>query len=296
MLLARKNPPPHEPVQANERIDNEPVQANERVDFGTNPVTTEEEGGETESNPDNSDTMDVPNDSGNDDDSNGGDSNMPDRGEGAVVPNNRAAVPLNRTTTAQTDRPFVQRRGRTSLTVFGAQTQPRRSRGVPIITELQPNGTRNVAMGPYAAVQRGEAWNQPPPPRLEDVLRDNFDPGIPVALPKTVNELYRVWNLKNLGQYQGKTKHWKGPIKTRYKKWLTFIVAIQKKASHPRFRTEIDEGDVFAKQQHAVSDLEKERQQLKMTMTKFYDHLCNKEGRRGVRKRRREEQDDGEGI
>ena len=298
-------------------MENQPMIADDdntlmqQPDLAQQAITTEEEAGDptTQSNEEMSDGVDIPNDNDSDNGSDGRDSAggacaiaartdvspVAARGPVGERVTETTELSLNRQTN-HPDRPFVQRRG-TPLALFAQQRQQvGRSRGATIST-INPPRAQNVDIGPYAAAQRNIPWAAAPAPRLEDVLRSNFDPGIPVSLPKDgVKELYRIWNLKNLGQYVGKTKHWRGPIKTRFKKWYTFITAIQKKAMHPRFRQEINEADIFAKQQHACDDLEKERLHLKMTMTKFYDYLCEKEGRRGVRKRKRPGDGDGEGI
>ena len=57
-------------------------------------------------------------------------------------------------------------------------------------------------------VQVPPPQQQQPLPPVADMLRNDFVPDIPRALPKHMVELLEEYERKNLGQYTGNQRHW----------------------------------------------------------------------------------------
>jgi hypothetical protein len=81
-----------------------------------------------------------------------------------------------------------------------------------------PAPRRNF-QNPPQQQQQQQRIQQQPAPRVEDMLRNDYVPDIPMGLPVSMTELVGEWDRKDLGQFIGQTRHWQKKHKTMFGKW-----------------------------------------------------------------------------
>ena len=100
-----------------------------------------------------------------------------------------------------------------------------------------------------------------------------------------------------MAEFKGNTRRWKGDLhkyKLRYQKWSFYVDQIMKKANFNRFQPQ--ETNMFIRIRLACRAMDVEREQLKASMAKYYDILKERAGLRGVRGKRKRDDDSDNGI
>jgi hypothetical protein len=109
----------------------------------------------------------------------------------------------------------------------------------------------------------------PPPPPVADMLRNDFVPDIPKALPKNMVELQQEYERKNLGQYTGNQRHWEKKYRTMWGKWHYLYHRLVLTARYANFRPNVPMDQWTFRMSLAALDFESRRKALKKSVAAF---------------------------
>jgi outer membrane murein-binding lipoprotein Lpp len=110
---------------------------------------------------------------------------------------------------------------------------------------------------------------QQPLPPVADMLRNDFVPDIPRALPKNMIELLEEYERKNLGQYTGNQRHWETRYRTMWSKWHYLYHRLVLTANYANFRPNTPMDQMHLRMSLAAMDFETRRKNLKKSVSAF---------------------------
>jgi hypothetical protein len=135
-----------------------------------------------------------------------------------------------------------------------------------------PAPRRNVA-NPPPPQQQQQAIQQEPVPLVEDMLRNDYVPDIPMGLPVLMTVLVLENERKDLGQFNGQTRHWQKKHKTMWGKWQYLYSRVAATATYNLFAPLVPMERMGERMQLASVMMEAKRKRLRMTMNAFRKSL-----------------------